>query len=221
MGCIASSVMPLLLNQRKALIFRITHIANAPWILQNGLRCKNSSTLDPSFVSIGNEELIRKRSSKQVPIQPGGSFDDYIPFYFTPHSMMMYKIKTGHGGIRQYPNSEIVIMVSSLRGLVDAGVSVVFTDRHAYLRAANFYSSLDDLSKIDWALLQRRDFKKDPEDPEKTDRYQAEGLVFRHLPVEHLMAIVCYGENEKRTLANQVKSANLDLRIVAQPSWYF
>jgi len=28
--------MPLLLNQRKALIFRITHIANMPWILRNG-----------------------------------------------------------------------------------------------------------------------------------------------------------------------------------------
>ncbi len=66
-------------------------------------------------------------------MRPGGTLSDYIPFYFTPFSMMMYNIKTGYGSVRQFPNSEIVIMVSSLRGLAEGGVSAVFSDRHAYL----------------------------------------------------------------------------------------
>ena len=146
---------------------------------------------------------------------------DYVPFYFTPFSMMMYNITTGYGGIRQFPNSEIVIMVSSLRGLVDRGVAVVFSDRHAYLQTAQFYTSLEDLVRIDWGILQRKDFKKDPDDLEKTDRYQAEALVHRQLPAEHLLGIVCLSGREKQVLEQQRKQIGLDLRITAQPNWYF
>jgi hypothetical protein len=192
-----------------------------PWILRNGLHCKASGVQDPKFVRIGNLELIAKRTARTIPIPPGGSLSDYIPFYFTPFSMMMYNIKTGYGGIQQFPNSEIVIIASSLRGLAEKGVTAVFSDRHAYLHTAQFFQSLDDLDKIDWELLRRRDFKRDVDNPEKTDRYQAEALVHSHLPVEHLAGIVCHGENEKRTLEAQREEVGVGLKIVARPSWYF
>lgn len=213
--------MPISLNSDKALIFRITHIANVPWILDNGLHCKNANITDPSFVQIGNPELITKRATRDVPVPPGGSLSNYIPFYFTPFSMMMYNIVTGYGGIGQFPNSDIVILISSLRSLEQSGVQVVFTDRHAYLKAACFFNSLDKLSEIDWEILQQRNFQRDPDDPEKTDRYQAEALIHKHLPVERLMGIVCHGENEKRTLNFQREELGMQLQIVAQPSWYF
>ena len=209
------------LNLEKALIFRITHISNVPWILRNGLHCKNSDVRDPNFVMIGNLELIQRRTGRRVPVPPGGTLSDYILFYFTPFSMMMYNIRTGYGGIRQFPNSEIVIMVSSLRGLAERGVAAVFSDRHAYLQTARFFTSLEDLDKIDWGILQRRDFKRDVDDPEKTDRYQAEALVYRHLPVEHLAGIVCRSENEQQTLEQQREEVKLELKIAAQPKWYF
>jgi len=213
--------MALQLNADKALIFRITHIANVPWILRNGLHCKNSAQFDPNFVRIGNLELIGKRSDHPVPVLPGGTLADYIPFYFTPFSMMMYNIKTGYGGIQKFPNAAVVIIVSSLRSFNGGAVQSIFTDRHAYLRTARFFTSLDSLCEIDWELLQRKDFKRDPEDPGKTDRYQAEALVHRHLPVEHLAGIVCHGENEQRTLERQREEAGVDLKIVARPGWYF
>lgn len=213
--------MALKLNASKALIFRVTHISNVLWILNNGLHCRNSNVSDPNFVQIGNPELISKRATKNVPIQPGGTLSDYVSFYFTPFSMMMYNISTGYGGIRQYPNSEIVIMVTSLRDLVNHGITAVYTDRHAYLSTARFYSSLDDLENIDWGLLQRRDFRRDLDNPEKTDRYQAETLVYEHLPVEQLMGIICHGTNEKRTLLGQMRQADMELSIEARPSWYF
>ena len=213
--------MAYMLNAERAGIFRITHIRNVPWILRNGLHCKNSTVRDPEFVRIGNLELIEKRTNRSVPVQPGGTLSDYIPFYFTPFSMMMYNIKTGYGGIRQFPNSEIVIMASSLRHLAATGVSAVFSDRHAYLQTAQFFTSLEDLDKIDWDILRRRDFRRDVDDLEKTDRYQAEALVHRHLPVEHLAGIVCMSENEKRTLEQQREEAGLDLKIETRPTWYF
>jgi hypothetical protein len=213
--------MAITLNSDKALIFRITHIANVPWILRNGLHCKSAEIADPSFVQIGNPELISKRATRDVPVPPGGSLSNYIPFYFTPFSMMMYNIVTGYGGIRQFPNRDIVMLVSSLRALQESGVQAVFTDRHAYLKTARFFNSLHKLNEIDWEILQQRDFRRDPDDPEKTDRYQAEALIHRYLPVEQLAGIVCHRENEKRTLIREREDLGMQLRIVAQPSWYF
>jgi len=101
------------------------------------------------------------------------------------------------------------------------GVSAVFTDRHAYLRTARFFSSMDDLDEIDWALLQGRDFKRDPDDPEKTDRYQAEALIHRHLPVERLAGIVCHGEKEMKQLERDLRVAHARIKVAAVPSCYF
>ena len=209
------------LNADKALIFRITHIHNLPWILQNGLHCRNAGIQDPNFVTIGHPDLIRRRATRSVPVLPKGPLSDYVPFYFTPFSMMMYNIRTGYGGVRKLPNSEIVIMVSSLRGLADRDVTAVFSDRHALLQAAQFFRSLDDLDKIDWDLLRRRDFKREVDDPEKTDRYQAEALIHKHLPIEHLKGIVCFRQNEQRTFELQKEEEGLELKILARSDWYF
>ena len=124
--------------------------------------------------------------------------------------MMMYNIKTGYGGIGRCLNSDIVILVTRLRRLAESGVSVVFTDRHAYLRTARFFSSMDDLDEIDWALLQDRDFKRHPDDPEKTERYQAEALIHRYLPVERLAGIVCHGEKEMKELERNLRVAHVE-----------
>lgn len=58
------------LNPDKALIWRITHKDNLPWILENGLHAANSSIHSSSWETIGNLDLINKRATRQVPIAP-------------------------------------------------------------------------------------------------------------------------------------------------------
>ena len=50
---------------------------------------------------------------------------------------------------------------------------VLFTNQHAYPVMAQYYNGLARLDQIDWAILQRRDFEHDPDDPGKKERYQA------------------------------------------------
>jgi hypothetical protein len=78
-------------------------------------------------------------------------------------------IKTGYGGITKVPNDEVVIFVSSLHRLDELDRSFVFSDRHAYLVNADFYSDVSDFDRIDWRILQNRDFCRDPDDPEKME----------------------------------------------------
>ncbi len=183
------------LNPEKALIWRIVHRDNLSWILDNGLHCGNSVNKAPNWVNIGNPELIEKRASHPVPIAPGGFLNDYVPFYFTPFSVMMRNIRSGRGGCQPRLNSEILILVSSLHHVASQGLPFLFTDSHAYYRWANYYTDLSDLSKIDWPLLQARDFKRDPDDPAKFERYQAEALIYQCCPVSGLVGIVCYTSN--------------------------
>ena len=50
------------LTAEKALVYRVTHIQNVPWILDHGLHCRTSGVRDPNFVEIGIRELIERRA---------------------------------------------------------------------------------------------------------------------------------------------------------------
>lgn len=209
------------LNPDKALIWRIAHRDNLRWILDNGLHCENSDVRSADYIPIGNPDLIDKRRHRPVPIAPGGTLADYVPFYFTPFSVMMKNIHSGWGGVQQRPNEEIVILVSSLPRVAEIGLKFVFTDAHAYTGMADFYSELADLDKIDWPILQRRDFKRDPDDPRKMERYQAEALIYQHLPVNGLLGVVCYTEQLKLNIEREIAARKLDLPVHARSGWYF
>jgi hypothetical protein len=209
------------LTPERALIFRIVHRDNIPWIIDNGLHCPNSDVLDPRYVSIGNPELIDRRRHRAVPEPPGGTLGDYVSFYFTPFSPMLYNIKTGWGGITKRQNAEIAIVASSLHELRKRNISFLFTDRHAYLRTAQYSADLEHLSRIDWPLLQSRDFKRDENDIDKVERYQAEALVHRHLPADGLSGIVCYNDSVASSLCAHIGKRGLAIPVSIRPSWYF
>lgn len=209
------------LNPEKALIWRIVHRDNLPWVLDNGLHCGNSPAKAPHWVNIGNPELIDKRARHPVPLPPGGFLNDYVPFYFTPFSVMMRNIHTGWGGVTQRPNEDILILVSSLHRVDALGLPYLFTDSHAYYQWANYYNKLVDLDKVDWPLLQSRDFKRDPEDPAKFERYQAEVLIHQHCPVTGLLGVVCYTDAVKLDIEQALAQRGLNLPVHVRTGWYF
>jgi hypothetical protein len=209
------------LNPEKALIWRIIHRDNLPWVLAHGLHCGNSALRAPNWVSIGNSELIDKRARHAVPVPPGGLLNDYIPFYFTPFSVMMRNIRSGRGGVQQRSNDEIVILVSSLHHITKQGLPFLFTNMHAYYRWASYYDDLAHLDQVDWPLLQARDFRRDENDPVKFERYQAEALIHKHCPVSGLIGIVCHSETGKMTAQSQIDANGLNLPIYVRPDWYF
>jgi hypothetical protein len=202
-----------------AWIFRITHIDNVPWILKHGLHCRNGA-VDPNFVDIGSPELIVKRAPRVVDVEPGGTLSDYVPFYFTPWSPMLLNIKTGYQGLPKRPMDELAIMVASLHRLAERGIRFLFTDRHAYLQTAVYSSDLAQLALIDWKILQDRDFKRS-DDLGKFERYQAEALVHRMLPVADLLGIACYSPDRTEQLRQLVQQAGSSCKVACKPEWYF
>lgn len=209
------------LTPKQALIFRLTHIDNLPWILNNGVHCKASDAQDPNFVEIGNKDLIQKRPARQVPVAPRETLAHYVPFYFTPCSPMLYNIRTGWNNVIKRPPSELVILVASLRSLAEYGVPFVFSDRHAFMNGATFSAALDDLASLGWEYWQRRDFRLDLNDPQKLERYQAEALIHRHLPVERIDAIASSSEPEQVRVATMVHNCGGQIEVVCRRHWFF
>jgi hypothetical protein len=206
-----------LLNPEKALIFRIVHKDNIGQVLETGCHCRSTMAGKSAYVEIGNQELIQKRTGRTVPCGSGGTLSDYVPFYFTPYTPTLYNIKTGYG-VPQKPLQDIVMLVSSLRRLHKKKIPFVFSDRHAYLKTAQFSDDLADLDRIIWPVLQVRDFKRD--DLDKFEKYQAEALIFKHVPVDALIGITCYNgpmRDHVRQLANE---RGVEVEIIAKNSWY-
>lgn len=210
------------LTPQNALIFRITHRSNVPWILENGLHCGTSTVQDPNFISIGNPEIIERRRGRVVEIAPGGALAGYVPFYFTPLSPMLYNIQTGWGGIQKRNNDEIVVIVSSLPALEQHGVGYVYTDRHAYLKTARFCADPSQLADfVDFPLLRRRDFRADPDDPGKMERYQAEALAHRYVPVSAIQGVCCYTSAVKSELLRACSDLAGEIKVFVRAEWYF
>lgn len=193
------------------------HHANLAEMLDKGIFCRSESQ-KAKYEEIGNPELIERRKDRTVDCEPGGTLSDYVPFYFTPYSPMLYNILTGYSGIKKRPAEEILILVSSLKKLQEKKVPFVFTDRHAYLRTAQFSSNLADLNWIDWQTLQDRNFKKDNID--RFEKYQAEALVYKKVPFDALLGVVCYTDSVREAVQAEFTKKKLDTKIIAQTKWY-
>ncbi len=98
----------------------------------------------------------------------------------------------------------------------------MFSDRHAKLETATFF---DDDSKladaVDFNLLQRRDFKRDPERPDKVERYQAEALAYQHVPVAAILGVGCYTSTIKSQLEATCSDLGVKVKVVHRSEWYF
>lgn len=208
-------------GKRRTLIYRITHIVNVPWILDNGLHALSTGHQDPNFVPIGNPDLIDKRQYRLVEAGLRGVLDDYVPFYFGTHSAMLYNIHTGRVVGVDATQRDLVHLVSSVEQIQNAGVPFIFTDRHAYVANAEFFTNVEDLNRLDWDLIRSRDFRRDPNRPDKLERRAAEFLIHRHLPVTGLLGMACYDGATCARIRAEVVQRGFDLHVEARRNWYF
>ncbi|WP_434480148.1 type II toxin-antitoxin system toxin DNA ADP-ribosyl transferase DarT [Gemmatimonas sp.] len=216
------SLKPLseVLTLANALIFRITHRDNVPHILANGLHCQRSGVVNPAFVPIGSSDIIGKRASRTVDVAPGGLLVNYVPFYFTPCTPMLYNIVTGRNGVKQRARSEVVVLVSSFDTIEALDIPIVVADRNATLMSTTMKSGRELLGELPWDAWRSRNFRRDQNDPEPFERYQAEALVHRLLPPAGLLSIITYDAETQAAVNQAVSQAGLTLPTHVRSHWY-
>lgn len=128
-------------------IYHFTHIDNLPSLLESGtFRCCRGMQNDGAgYRNIAYGDLQGRRSVRQVPVSPFGTLHDYVPFYFSPRSPMLYTISQGNVAHYQDGQSSLIYFVSTAQRIASAERLFVFTDGHGIMRWTRFYSDLSHL----------------------------------------------------------------------------
>lgn len=188
------------------LIFRITHRDNLEHIFSTQLICSpNHEGRSPNYISIGETELIRLRSACPLPIEPGGSFRDYVSFYLGPRPVMLYAIKNGFN-VTRVPQQEIIYLVTSFSKIQELGCTYVFSDGHGYAAITRWFNNPDGFEELDWDMIYANQWYDTEEDSDRKRRKQAEFLVDNELTLRAIEKIVVYNQNSLDFVNNLLRT---------------
>lgn len=186
------------------LVCHFTHIDHLATIIEHGLLCDSRAhEVGLLTAEAGEPRIKQRRARRAVPLDPGGVVADYVPFYFSSRSPMLYSIQ--HGGVPGFTGDahDLVYLRSSVETLIDFGLPLVFTDRNAALRItrhADQVGELDDL--VDWQVMRARMWNNTDQDPDRVERRMAECLVHGRVPWEAFTEISVYdAARQERVLA--------------------
>ncbi len=198
-------------------LYRIVHRDNMAYILQKGMFCSGHPFFDPDNIFIGDSTLTQQRHDFILPLAAKGNLGDYIPFYFSYRSPMLYNIHTGHRGIKQRPQSDIVYIVCKLQPLIDKGFECIFSDGHAKNKVTRFFTDTKDLSQLDWESIKALQWNNTPTNPDRMRRKQAECLIKSQVPPQYIAALVVFDEATKTAMEALISTNKLTIGVHINP----
>ena len=202
-------------------VYRIVHIDNLKDILVRGMFAATHPDRPDDYRFIGNKRLTLQRKTYRVSVPSGGELGDYVPFYFSKRSVMLYNIHTGYGGIEQTPQEQIIYVLCKLDSLEQGGCQYCFTDGHAKSNQTRFYTDRADLDKLDWDVLKARQWNNTLEDRDRMRRKQAELLVRYHVPVSCIDYLVVYNQATQRVVKQIVVDSSCNVPVATKPLFYY
>ncbi|MGP0020084.1 MAG: DUF4433 domain-containing protein [Candidatus Sulfotelmatobacter sp.] len=200
-------------------IYHITHVNNLRRIVaEGGLHCDRRAQ-ELKSVNIGHLHIKQRRLNREVPLGPGGTVGDYVPFYFAPRSPMLYVIS--RGGVEGYAEGQqpVIYLQSTAEKVDEAGLNWVFTEGHADMGYTDFFDDFRDLTEVDWPLMKERYWHDTNDDPDRKRKRQAEFLVHQFFPWELVSYVGVYDRSVAERVSAIIGEEMPEIGI--QPDWYY
>lgn len=204
-------------------VFRIIPIHNLEHNLTHGLYSKRAKTHELDYKSIGSEEVIKKRDTKIVECYPDYVVNDFVPFYFSVRTPMLYNIKTGHG-VPPFPQEDIIYLCCKFTELASDDFTWCYTNGNASVAITKYFSNLENIeTDIDWRSINTADFRDDNADgdEDRIRKKHAELLIKEHVPANYIKRIVVYNQDAKKSVKDIVKKVGADIDILVNPNSKF
>ena len=136
---------------------------------------------------------------------------------------MLYTIERRNTPGFQEGQQRIVHLVSSIETVQAAlpPVRWLFTDGHADMAYSSFFSSTDDLDKIDWPLMGARFWNDTSADGDRKRRRQAEFLVHQFFPWELVERIGVIGPDVAQETEQALEGAMHRPEVRVERTWYY
>ena len=212
--------MPVDLN--KIWVSRIIPIQNLDYILHHGLFSKKTAKFNSNYVGIANSEIVEERDKRIVKCYPDTQVNDYVPFYFSFRTPMLYNIITGRG-VDKRKQSEILYLCFKLTELATENFKWCFTDGNAAKKTTRFTNNLSHINDIDWNSIRNTDFRVDNSDGD-TDRIRkkhAEFLVFNYVPRQFINSIVVLNDDVKYKVEEILLKHSFAISVFKNPEEMF
>jgi hypothetical protein len=206
-------------------IYRIIPIQNLEHDLQNGLFSKKNCIISPTYKRIGSKEVISRRDTVIVKCYPDTVVNDYVPFYFSTRTPMLYNIITGNG-VPAFPQKEIIYLCCKVIDLAKDQFQWCYTDGNAAMRITNFFTDLEGIeTNIDWHSIKTTDFRTNNADGDvdRIRKKHSEFLIKDYVPSSLIKSIVVLNEVKKKEVEAILIKLKLRINVIINTNnnYYF
>jgi len=177
------------------------------------------------YITIGSKEIIGQRDRMMVKCFPNTVVNDYVPFYFSVRTPMLYNIITGHG-VPKLPQEDIVYLCYKLVDLATKDFIWCYTDGNAAKAITKYFIKLESIeSNIDWRSIQSTDFRDNNADgdEDRVRKKHAEFLVHGHVPINLLKCIVVLNREKEAEVIAMLAKSKMNIKVAINPNnqYYF
>lgn len=208
-----------------AYIYHITHINNLPKIIASGNLYSDAECLvnavDCNKIGMNR---IKYRRLHEIVVHPHAprKVGEYVPFYYCPRSVMLYLIYSRHPELEykggQEPIVHLRIKLSNvLQWAERTGKQWAGSKSNAGSYMAQFFNSVDELSKLNWENIAKRDWRQS----EVKEAKQAEFLVHKDFPWELVEGIATFNEAYHIQLQQILATAAHKPMTKVVNNWYY
>lgn len=207
-------------------IYHITHLDNLTQIAVGGVLLSDAQRLAQKMNChiVGMSSIkIRRLMALDVSCHPGTKVGQYVPFYFSPRSVMLYLLHRGNHPDLDYRGGQhpIVHLVADLRRAAGWAESNnrpwAFSTCNAGAGYAVFCKSLDDLVQVNWPAVAATHWQ----DPVVKEGKQAEFLMYESFPWELIERIGVLDAGVKSKVEAAIHSAGHKPVVTVERGWYY
>lgn len=206
-------------------IYHITHIDNLPSIVNNGgLWCDNECLRHRTAqVNIAYQDLKARHRETLVPVAADRVLGDYVPFYFTTRSPMLYTINRGNVPGVRVNQREIIYLVSTVEQVTQEDCEWCFTDGHAVEAISRFYTEQTELHHVDWPTINSKYWNDTLQEPDRKRKKQAEFLVHQFFALSWILEIGVVNTLAARRVHEILGEfvPRPTLNVVVHADWYY
>lgn len=168
--------------------YHFTHVENLESILQHGFLSTNEKIkLGINHNDIANGNIQGRRANMAVPVPPGGTVHDYVPFYFCSSNPMLLSLTNNKNIDQPY----LIFFAVPFEKISEE--NVIFTDASANtIISPSFYTNPDDLKKLDWDAI--NDAKWAARSDDFKHKKMAEVLVYNNVPIDWITHIIVWNQ---------------------------
>jgi hypothetical protein len=198
-------------------IYHVTHLSNLASILTSGRILADASEAWESrpAVDISSTDARESRRTTLVAGSDGPSVADYVPFVLSPNASIWQSIRTGVAdprlspGIRDTAPSDFVLLVTTVKRIVDSEADSAVTDGDAAHVLTRFGATPDAAER----MLRRLRADED-------SILHAEFLVRESVPFELVTLIGVANDKARDVVKGILKSSPAKPKVSVYPPWF-